>query len=245
MDEYLSKEFNPSDYASIYNRNSLSKYIIEYLKSLNEGEILMLLYDLLSYPQFRKMKWDTWNYQWENVKDWREDLLQHLKRCGIEYDFEKRQFKDINNNFNIPIIPFPDLIKKEFSDIFYRDLSDEINKCYRFGCYTAVYVLSRKLIENLLIDILRKRYPDNKENYTNNGKKISGFSTLLKNLKNKKKDFGVDEKIIDEFLKKIGPFKSQANLNTHSIITMGEKSKIDSLEIERIIGLLIRLKESI
>ncbi|MBT7102466.1 hypothetical protein HN935_03050, partial [archaeon] len=160
IDEYFSSQFSPND-----RRNTYSEYVVNYLKSLEEVEIFKLLSDLLPHPKFKEMQWDSWNHKGEYVKSWRTDLIYYLNLCGVEYDFEKKEFKEINNGLNIQEAIFiPDLITIKFEDIFYKNLSNEINKCYKIGSHTSVFVLSRKLIENLLIDTLRKKYPINENN---------------------------------------------------------------------------------
>lgn len=37
---------------------------------------------------------------------------------------------------------------------YYQDLITEANYCYKFGAYTSVSVLSRKIVENLIVDVL-------------------------------------------------------------------------------------------
>lgn len=76
-------------------------------------------------------------------------------------------------------------------DDFYRDLITLINKCYLLEIYEPVQVFARKLLENLLIEILRKKYGYNKIDLYFNTKsgRFHGFSTLLKNLKDNMDDF--------------------------------------------------------
>lgn len=45
-----------------------------------------------------------------------------------------------------------------YTDDFYKDLQAEINKAYNYGLYSSVFVLVRKLFENLVIDLLREKY---------------------------------------------------------------------------------------
>ncbi len=68
-------------------------------------------------------------------------------------------------------------------DPFYRDLIDLINKCYSYGIYPAVLVFSRKLLENLLVDILRKKYGmQNVELFFDTKRRrFRSFNELLKN----------------------------------------------------------------
>lgn len=220
--------------------------LLNYLKSLKEEDIYKLLLVLFPDPRFKAMSYDNWNYYGEYVKDWHNNLIHFLELCGIKYDSEKKQLISFEEDLDIKkILAKSDLIDIKFEDIFYRNLNQEINKCYKLGAYTASFILSRKLIENLVIDILRKRYPQNEENlsiyYRAKEGRFHDLTLLLKNFEERKKEFGIDEETIEEFFKLIKPFRPTANSNAHSIIVWGEKENLDKLQIEKMIGLLIKI----
>jgi hypothetical protein len=75
-------------------------------------------------------------------------------------------------------------------DDFYVKLIDEINILYANGRYISVCILVRKLLENLVIDILRKKFGTAQLELYYNPKKgmFNNFSTLLDNL-----DVKIDE----------------------------------------------------
>ena len=50
------------------------------------------------------------------------------------------------------------LLIENVPDDFYRQLIDLINECYSKGIYSAVSIFSRKLLESLIVDILKKKY---------------------------------------------------------------------------------------
>lgn len=141
------------------------------------------------------------------------------------------------------------IIEYETSDYHFRGHLQEINKAYTYGCYTSVFILTRKVIENLIIDILRQRYPpisiENKELYYSiNQKRYKDFSILLENLKNKKHEFEIGkDKIIDRLIGKAMKFKDLANDVTHSKYHLiKSSSEIDELEIQSIIELIKALR---
>jgi hypothetical protein len=227
-------------YNSLYN----------YIKSLNNQDIYSLLLAILPDSNFNKMDSDKWNCYGENVKDWHNNLIHYLDLCGIKYDPEKRQLISSNEDLDIKrIIANSDLIGIKFEDIFYRNLNQEINKCYKMGAYTSSFILSRKLIENLIIDILRKKFPQNKENldiyYRPKDGRFHDLAILLKNLEDKKGEFGIDEESINEFFRLIKPFRTTANSNAHSIIIWGEKENLNKLQIEKMVGLLLKILRNI
>ncbi len=58
----------------------------------------------------------------------------------------------------VELQPEQSLLEFETDDPFYRALLEEINVWYGLGLYRAALVLSRVLVENLLIDLLRGMY---------------------------------------------------------------------------------------
>ena len=106
------------------------------------------------------------------------------------------------------------------------------------------------MIENLIIDILRLKYPaknkDNTEIYFYKGR-FRNFRYLLEKLEEKKTDFRIDTDIIEEFIRLVKSFKSNANANAkaHSIIMIGEEKDLLKFEIKRMIDLGLKLKNNI
>ena len=52
-----------------------------------------------------------------------------------------------------------EIIHYETDDYFIKGHINEINRAYSKGCYTSTHILARKIIENLILDILVKKYP--------------------------------------------------------------------------------------
>jgi len=131
-----------------------------------------------------------------------------------------------------------------FSDnYFYKNLIEEINKCYSVGAYSAVRILTRKLLENLLIDILKKKYygKDDDKFYNKNDGRFHGFNTLLKNFKEAFEDDSViAKKELGKLTRILKKFKEEGDINAHSIIVKPEKSEIDR-EKEHLIYLISAL----
>jgi len=120
--------------------------------------------------------------------------------------FRSEQFLDLDN------IP----------GTFYPDLVDDINQCYNIGVNDATLVLTRKLLENLLIDILRKQYGKQRINlyYLPENHRFKNFSTLLNSFEENLNDFrhlsgGLGSDFIDE----LNAFRQNANAEAHSIET--------------------------
>lgn len=103
---------------------------------------------------------------------------------------------------------------------FYPDLVDNINRCYSLAIYDASLILTRKLLENLLIDILRDQYGKQEIDlyYLPENKRFKNFSTLINSFEDNLDDFqhlsgGLDDDFIDE----LNAFRQDANSGAHSI----------------------------
>lgn len=113
---------------------------------------------------------------------------------------------------------------------FYPDLVEDINRCYSLGIYDATLVLTRKLLENLLIDVLREQYGTNRIQlyYRPINGRFESFSTLIENFENNLNDFqhlsgGLDSNFIDE----LNAFRQNANAEAHSIETNITESEME------------------
>jgi len=123
-----------------------------------------------------------------------------------------------------PTLPL--VIRTKYLDVesvphdFYRELIEQINVCYQFGCYPASQILIRKLLENCLIDILRKRYGMTKVNlfYDTFKGRFLDFSILLDNVSQNLKDYAhVKDSFNEDLIKRINNYRDQGNSSAHNI----------------------------
>jgi len=135
-------------------------------------------------------------------------------------------------------------------DEFYVKLIEEINALYNYKFPTSLYILMRKLLENLLIEILRKKYGTLElELYYNTSKgRFNDFSVLLDNFESKLDDFKIITSSLDaDTIVKMRKYKERGNKAAHSIDTNITIDKIRSEkdDIDFIVNLLIRLLQNI
>ncbi len=136
----------------------------------------------------------------------------------------------------------------KFSEDTYNAIIREINTTYLHYCFTAMYILVRKLLENLVLDSLRLFYgPSGIDNYYNSNKRrFLGFSRLRKNFQTmiNKTDFiqkvhTIDQKIIDWLL----IFKESGDIHAHSTFSIGHQNLIE--ENKGILNDLLKILEQI
>lgn len=147
------------------------------------------------------------------------------------------------------VVRIIDLVKYDTADHFIKGHIDELNRAYTFKCYTSVFILARKIVENLIIDILKKKFPEkvkaNKELYFNiNQKRLKDFEEILKNLRSKRNDFGSENKAVERLCDLAAKLKENANNKTHSWYHLVEKKKeIDDLNLNAIFELIKKLEQ--
>lgn len=131
-------------------------------------------------------------------------------------------------------------------DDFYVKLIEEINILYRNQFTISLSILVRKLFENLIIDILRKKYKTKRLSlyYDSSKRKFHDFIFLLKNLDERKEDFHYITPNLDRnFIKKINKYRETGNSSAHfiDISLKFEDMKAEKDEINYILQLLIRI----
>jgi len=106
-----------------------------------------------------------------------------------------------------------------FPDEFYKVLAQNINLAYKYGFYTATMVLIRKMLENLLIDILRKKYGMKNIDlfFDQQHGRFKMFNELIRNFEEKLQDFKYIEPGIEEVLTELKNMREECNAAAHSL----------------------------
>ena len=142
-------------------------------------------------------------------------------------------------------------IKYDTDDPFIKSHIIETNKAYTFGCYTAAFILCRKIVENLLTDIVRHKYPPNKKEnvelyYDTGRRRTKDFSEIISNLRARSNDFGPDRTLLERMLNRADQFKDDANNKTHSWYhIVRNKKELDDTQFEDIINMIIKIEENL
>lgn len=127
----------------------------------------------------------------------------------------------------------------------------EINKAYTCGCYTATFVLCRKVLENLIVyHILRKRYPKNTEQHRSkyfnfNRNRNLDFNKLLANLSASSNDFIPEKTLVERICQLADGFKETANEMTHSLYHIARKKEMDNKNFQHILDLIKELEKTL
>jgi len=162
--------------------------------------------------------------------------------------------EDLNQNYvdiseSKPISLEFDLIIEDIDlgDEKYQEVIKEINGTYQDFYFTSMYVLIRKLLENLIYDCLKSYYGTrNVDKYYNTGKDHhNGFGTLIFNFNEMindsdfKRDVGDIEQGYIDLLKE---FQERGNKNAHSLFNLPHQDFIEKQK-EKINIFMKKLKD--
>jgi hypothetical protein len=140
------------------------------------------------------------------------------------------------------------IINYESEDYFVKEHIKELSRAYYSKCYTAVFILFRKIVENLIIDILKAKFPGRFDLIYNSAlHRYHDFSIVLENLYRERSTFTHDGKnAIERLNQLIKPFKKDANDKTHSWFHIVKSpSEIDNLQLHSIVELIIFLEKEV
>jgi hypothetical protein len=140
------------------------------------------------------------------------------------------------------------IINYESEDYFVKEHIKELSRAYSSKCFTSVFILFRKIIENLIIDILKSKFPSRFDLIYNSAlHRYQDFSVVLDNLYKERNAFTHDGKTVIERLNQlVNPFKKDANDKTHSWFHIVKSpSEIENLQLQSIIELLIFLEKEV
>lgn len=214
-----------------------------FLKELNENKenetIFRIINIVLQHPDIKHLYYEgqnAWNFNFEYVCDHVDNLLYILKSEGVE--IEKLQIKNIKSySKKAPISE--DFIEFKFiKNKFYSSLIQDFNEIYRTGIFWLLPFILRKIIENYLIDILRKKYGMKNIDlfYKITQGRFEDFSQLLSNFEAKLGDFKpYSAEINKEFINKLESFREKGNSSAHSIEVFVKKKILMIIEKRLII----------
>lgn len=130
-----------------------------------------------------------------------------------------------------------------FPSSHYTQIVHEANECNEKNYPNAAFWLCRKIIENLVTQILAKKYPSRSDLWYDPTKsRVLGLAQLIENLHTNRKDFTAPnvKHQIEVFNTDVGTFRKAVNStvhNNHDYLT--DRSDLKKYKINKIIQLLV------
>ncbi len=242
-------------YLSSRDRTTLNSELTEYLmKKMLNAELSLKEFEYIVDCAIKSANKDVGNTRKigylssnDRVRMFTEKFNVHLQNLISAHNKKPVKSDVKENNLSLNELKMEKFISIPGLDNFYQRLIKEINHTYQNETYTSTLILCRKLIENLLIDLLRKKFGSNtKEDveiyYNTKDGRFHDFTYLVKNFEERKEEFLVDKELVEEFVRLVKPFRKGANSKTHSIIHfVGNKEDLIQFNIGNMADLLMRL----
>lgn len=220
----------------------LSEFLMEMNESEGNEAIIEIMNAVLMDNDLRNCYRTNWNINFVYVNEVVNDMLELVKKQGYNVEDLKIETEKVST---VPVTF--DFIEEDFSeDRFYSDLVNEINGCYRHGFLIAANNLIRKILENLLIDVLRAKYkPKVNMWYWTDRRRPHDFSKLLQTFEETLSDFIPYSSTLKSTkpIEMLREFKQIGDASTHSIAVFVDKPFLDDNreKINHLIILLHRL----
>lgn len=182
------------------------------ITSLTINKIVLFLGEFLNQPNLIIQNINISNYFNEiSLPDQIVEITESSKSRDISLAYD--QLIDLNFQFNSAI---------------FNDIRREINGCYRKHYFAGMYVLIRKLLENLLIDCLRAYYTlQNSDKFWNEHLgRFLVFEMLKKNFNGMKDKLEFKQKVgafPQTYIDVINEFKEEGNSQGHSLFSISHK----------------------
>jgi len=225
---HIGRENNPDIIDTTTREGIISNDEFEDLKKFVRTSIVDLFVDLRSEEESHKKK------ARKTIK---------VKKVGKTTKSRKRKLKIAEPAEISEEDKFID-IKGDYPQNFYNILEKEINDCYRTGYLNATFLLSRKIIECLIYEILEKKFPTQEELWWNRdiGYPLN-LSPLIKNLNDNRRQFRANAKRhIEKFSKVVGKFREEVNKTAHNIYDyVDSKKELKDFKINDLVQLLVKI----
>jgi hypothetical protein len=135
-----------------------------------------------------------------------------------------------------PILIFPS------KDRFIERHINEMNGTYHANCCTATFILCRKVMENLIAQMLKKKFPNAKDRSLYEdaaSRRYLDFSVMLDNFYRSRTKFSIQgTSAIERIKQKATPFKNDANDKAHSLFHIASKKEIEDANVQEIFDLI-------
>lgn len=176
-------------------------------------------------------------------------ILETSVARSSDFTFEMESFVKINPINRVDsssIVKQNKLVDIDFFDDHYNSIRTEINSCYKQGFYMASLELSKRLINSLLVDLIRSNFPLAGEGhrslyYDYLKEDFRDTDELLKALSDKKQDFNINPEAIDYLIELIGPMEPKKKPESHSFGAIPKRENIQALKIEETMELIIEI----
>ncbi len=163
-------------------------------------------------------------------------INENLRAVRMRWDCSEHRVVFIGHD-SLPIIDYDYIQQGILPSAEYKELENEIDELARSGLLASCAVMKRKLVENLMIDLLRNKYPSERILYlTNSGDRYKMYYNLVESIRRKKEDCRPTFPDIDGFISLLEFYREPGNQGAHNIVitptsneVIGERDQFNNL----------------
>jgi len=234
------KAAGPSHEIPLYKFMNEPNYdFANFMQTVPTYKYLPILQQIVFDNNIVATRQDGWNYYGESIRNWHPKIIEILRAAGVNIDNNRKKLSISEDEEDFG---GPDFLPYDFNDLFLDYIRKEINESYKNGQLLAVIMLSRKLLEALVIRVFEVVFPKmvkgtyNRDNhklwYDESKNRYHGLETLLSNLKAKSADFHEDKDLLKELCDTIEGIRIEANKCVHRDYKIPSEEYLKNLKIE-------------
>ena len=223
----------------------------QFMQGVPSYRYIPILEKIVFDEKIKNTKRDNWNYYGIYIRNWYPELIRQLKRSKLNIDNNNSKLTYMGHEI-VHVQTGSDFLEYNFNDPFLDYIKKEINETSHNGHYLAVMVLSRKLIECLVVRICEVVFPKYNERrvYSNQNHSLwfdirrnrrHDLDILVENLKENSGSFHEDKDLIVQVCTLIKPLKNEINKVVHQDYKIPNADDIDKWDIPGLLNKLRRL----
>ena len=210
-----------------------------FIQTIPTYKYLPILQKIVFDEKILQTRKDGWNYYGEPIRSWHPKIIELLRASGINIDTgnKKLSLPDVEEDFESP-----DFLPYNFNDLFLDYIRKEINESYNNGQLLAVIVLSRKLLEALVIRVFEVVFSKmvggqyNQKNhelwYDLTRARHHGLELLIETLKLNAESFHEDKDLVKKTCEDTERVRREANKCVHQDYQIPSEEYLKRLKIE-------------
>lgn len=161
----------------------------------------------------------------------RSELHAVMEDLRVLYEDVKNDYETLIESFTTSL-KFDNIVEANISDSTYEEVIAEINGTYIDHYFASMYIMVRKLLENLLYDCLKGYYgTQDVEKYYNTGKnRHQGYGVLIDNFNGMINDQNFKTMVGDvdqQFIDLLKEFQETGNRNAHSLFNLAHQDFLE------------------
>lgn len=210
-----------------------------FMQTVPTYKYLSILQRIIFDPKIIETRKDGWNYYREPVREWHQKIIDQIKLSGAVIDIQNKKIQILEPEEDFGSIDF---LPYDFNDLFLDYIRKEINESYNNGQLLAVVILSRKLLEALIIRIFEVYFPkivsgtyqeaNHSLWYNKTQSRHHGLENLIMNLRARSVDFHEDKDLVEDVCILVEQVRIEANKCVHKDYKIPDEELLKKIKIE-------------